>query len=76
MNVEVRTSMGGEVVYPVATPIKKYPRREANAVYSPTTSGKQMNSYHLIVGAITCVSLVKKKEDNYDSNSNNNTSSI
>ena len=73
MNVEVRTSMGGEVVYPVATPIKKYPRREANAVYSPTTSGKQMNSYHLIVGAITCVSLVKKKEDNYDSNSSDGT---
>ena len=68
MNVEVHTSMGGHVVYPVATPIKKHPRREVNAVYSPTTSGKQMNAYHLIIGAITCVSLIiKKKEGNNDS---------
>ena len=76
MNVEVRTSMGGEVVYPVATPIKKHPRREANAVYSPTTSGKQMNSYHLIVGAITCISLVKKREDSNDSNSSDGSNDL
>ena len=61
MSVETQTSMGGQIVYPVVTPIKKHPRRDNNTCYSPITSGKQLNPYHLIVGAITCVSLVKKK---------------
>ena len=71
MNIETRTSMGGNMVYPVATPIKKHPRREAKVMYTPRTSGKQMNPYHLIVGAITCISLVSKKtSNNSDGNGN------
>ena len=57
-----RSSLGGKVVYQPATPIKQYLRRRSNEdehSSTPCTTSKELLPFHMIVGTITCVSIIR-----------------